>query len=334
MPYSRLVNVASYDALLGEIRNFLNATGDWTLHVDLGTPDEGAASAGRELVASNGDVLVGLRSTTSGAGANRLYLFDGVPPYAGSPSFDQLNDNSGQRYTDAIINSANTPAVRHVQQFAGPFPTCHLFTDDPSTYCHVAIEVTAGKWRHLHFGNITKFTAWTGGGYYSANYWSQAANQINSASSSEHMYPFDNQSIGNTLTEERGWTLHYDTGGGDDWLAPDQTDLTSGTRLQGRATVRNGFGQAWANLPESPYSGLIALAPIVLARVRTSDTPPTIRSLGMIPDLRLVNLRNIAPAQTLPIGSDEWICFPVSVKNGLAGSENSADYGLAYLKRA
>src|SRR5262245_47462990 len=151
--YTQLTNVADFDDLLGEIRNFLNLTGDWTIHQDLLTPDEGASAGGKQLVMSNGDVLVGLRSTTSGPGANRLYLFDGITPYASGPTtLDSLNQNSGIRYDNGVITSSSTPSARHFQTAAGPFPNAHLFTDDPSTYFHLALERSAGVFVHMAFG--------------------------------------------------------------------------------------------------------------------------------------------------------------------------------------
>ena len=36
-------------------------------------------------------------------------------------------------------------------------------------------------------------------------------------------------------------------------------------------------------------------------------------------------------AQILTRGGDNWICFPVIRKNGTGSTQNSAEYGLAYL---
>lgn len=332
MPYELLTNVASYDSLLGSIRDFLNDTGDWTLHVDLGVPDEGSVGAGgRELVVSQGTCLAGLRSTTLGSGANRLYLVDGIPPYAGSPSFDTMNGNSGVRYDNAMLISASEPSARHLQQFTGPYPKCHLFTNDPSTYCHVAIEVTTGKFRHLHFGNLTKFGTWTGGGYYACTYWNSSAFQIDSPNSTSHSVPFDSNV---NVAATRVWTVYYQFGS-DKWIhAGADGAVNSVQRRRGSGTFRGGWGRGIYNLNETPFSGLISLAPVVVGAIRTSDTPDTLRFVGQVPDLAAVNIQNLAPGASIFIGSDEWIVFPWVQKNGGTGNENSGNHGIAYRVRA
>lgn len=335
MPYTNLTNVADYDALLGEIRNFLNATGDWTIHQDLVGPDEGVASGGRQLVMSNGDVLVGLRSTDTGVGADRLYMFDGIPPYASGPTtLDSLNQNSGIRYSDGVINSSSDPGVRNLQTWAGPFPNAHLFTDDPSTYCHVVVERAAGVFVHLGFGHLHKFGTWTGGAYYGSHFWSSGVNIIDSPSNGLHQAFFDQ-----TNTGARSWTVHYE-GSGQKWIAANgggNTDppvLNGVTRKLGISSVRGGFGRMFKNIAESLFSGFIPLGPIVIGAHEATDTPDTVRFVGQLPDVRTINITNLSPGESLFIGADEWLAFPLMAKNGAAGQYNSGVSGLAYLKRS
>lgn len=334
MPYSLLTNVADYDAVLGHIRTFLNATGDWSLHKDLTAAVVGAGAGGRELVASNGDVLFGMRSTTTGAGGNRLYLFDGIPPYAsGSTDVDNLNLNSGIRAPSGVITSAGEPSQRHLQQFAGPFPSLHLFTDDPSTYLHLALEVSAGIWKHLALGNLAHFGTWTGGGYYAAHYWALDNNNIDAPASTFHGVVFDNG--GANISTERAWTVHF--GAGASWLSPLVGPANGVTRVLGRASFRGGWGRMFKNIAESQFSGFIPLAPVVVAHVKTDDTPDTVRWIGQVPDMRMLNVQNIAPGDTLTIGSDEYLCFPLNTKREPDIRDNlynSGYAGIAYRKRA
>lgn len=332
MPYQLLTNVADYDAALDAIRDFLNATGDWTLHQDMVSPDEGVAAGGHQLVASNGDCLIGLRSTDTGDGADRLFVFDGIAPYTGTPDLDSLPDNSGIRYTDAEIENASEPSARHLQQFAGPFPSLHLFSDDPSTYCHAVFEVDAGVYKHLSFGNVRKLGTWDGGGFYCATYWALDANNIDAPYSNQHAPSFENAS---NVVGERAWTLHYE-GGGELWLSPVVGPIDTVTRQQARASLRGGFGRMFKNIAESLFSGFIPLAPILLAHLRTEDTPDTVRWVGQVPDVRMVNMKNIDPGATLTISADQWLCFPLVQKNNpatLDDNYNSGYAGLAYRKR-
>jgi len=330
MSISRLTNVTNFDALLGEIRTFINATGDWTIHENLRSPSTGAAAGGRELIASNGDVLAGLRSTTTGVGADRLYLFDGVPAYASS-DIDEMNGNSGIR-ADADIIAAGDPTARCFNpQFTGPFPTATLFSDDPSTYCHVVVEVVAGRFRHLLFGNLIKFGTWTGGAYYSMMRWNQSAAFVDRPGNNNHTTPFDSSQLGQGGTSVH-WTLHF-VDGAVSWRCPAEATLNSIVRLGCRGSARGGFGHAFTNIAETPYSALIALMPVTVWPVTIADTPPTQRCAGQVPDIATVNMRNLIPGESYFIGADEWVVFPTARKSSPAlqdDTENSGDYGIAY----
>jgi hypothetical protein len=324
--------VADFDDLLGEIRTFLNATGDWTIHRDLDTPDEGSSAGGRILVVSNGDVLAGLRSTTTGPGGGRLYLFDGIPPYTGTPNLDALPNNSGVVMSGSDYTSGTTPPAKaFTTTFAGPFPTAYLLSDDPSTYCHIVIEVTAGKYRHILFGNIHKFGSWTGGGYYASHRWTTGA-IVDAPNGNTHTVPFDGSS--NAATGGQ-WTLHYE-GSGFAWVAPLQTTFNGVSRSLVRGSVRGGFGTLFRSIQESAFSGLVALNPVTVWPVNTTDTPVTTRCAGRVPDVAEINLGNFSPGDSYFIGADEWIVFPVATKglpSARLGVENSGYFGLAYLVR-
>jgi len=335
MPVSALTNVSDWDTLLTEIRNFLNATGDWTIHVDNASPPsgEGTTAGGRELVVSNGVCLAGLRSTTSGPGANRMLLFDGVPPWSVS-HIDAMPNNSGISLVDGDYTNAADPinGRRTNPAFAGPFPTAFLFTDDPSTYLHVVVEVIAGRYRHFHFGNMRKFGTWTGGAYYAMTFWSQIVNvSIDIPSSSFHHTPFDAANAQTGLET----TFYYDDGTGCLWRAVTETTFNGVVRKRGHGTQRgSGMGRMFRSIQETPFSGLIALQPITFWSTTTADTPDTIRCMGQIKDVAAVNMRNLQPGQSYFIGSDEWMTFPLAQKGDPAVGldvENSGYFGMAYL---
>lgn len=335
MAYLKLTGVASFDAVLGEIRDFLNATGDWTILQNLIAPDYDVPdlplpnpqrALGRQLRMSNGDCLVCLRSTTNHNGANRLYMLDGYPPNSGLS--DNMNGNSGMRWDTSIASTGGT-GVRNSGRFDGPFPTVHFFTNDPSTYCYVAIEVTAGVYRHLCFGNLVKYGTWTGGGFYGLTNWESSVTFISNPNYSGHTVPFDNGTSGITHST----TVHYefDTF---KWLTSlGGVNTRSSVTLQPSAMAfRGGFGRAFVNLPESPYSGLIALAPVLVGALRLTDNPDTLRWIGHAPDMAQVNIQNLAPGEEYSIGSDVWLTFPLCAKNGASGQFNSGTYGVAYRK--
>lgn len=336
MAYQLLTNVADMDALLGYIRDFLDDTGDWTIVQDMVTPDEDGPTStpeqianlahGSQLVVSNGDCLAGLRSTTGGLGKDRLYLFDGIAPYS-SGTLDSMNGNSGNRYEGNGITQLNL-FMRGFQAHAGPFPKAHLFTNDPSTYIHIVVEVSAGVFKHMSFGNLIKFGTWTGGGYYCGHWWDTSDTYIDEVSGQHHV-PFDNYSGpgGQSL-----WTVHYENGS-DKWICLQEQDNVNSTgvnRKRGRCTMRGGFGRMFKNIKESSFSGLIPLGPILFQAVRVTDDPDTTRIIAQAPDVRNVNITNLAPGATITIGSDTWMCFPMTAKNGANNQYNSKVAGYAY----
>jgi len=64
--------------------------------------------------------------------------------------------------------------------------------------------------------------------------------------------------------------------------------------------------------------------------VRNSDSPTTLRWIGQIPDVRMINMTNLTDGQVFSIGSDTWQVFSMASKNGSTGQENSAVAGYAY----
>lgn len=332
MPATRLTNVADWDTMLGYIRTALNSAGSWTFNQDLQPPDVAGAANGRILVATNSDCLVGLRSTQSGLGANRLYLFDGIPPY-GTPAFstlDNLPGNSGLRVSAAqYVAAADVGRVIN-PAFAGPFPSAFIFTNNPSTYCHVCVEVSAGRYRHVAFGNLAKSGTWTGGGYYASTFWDQTpgpSHVIDDPGSASHSVLFDSAPV-----TQPGFTLHYENLGFH-WVAPVQTTLNGADRRRCYGSVRGGFGQAFRNVAQTSFSGLTAVVPITLWPYTSTDSPPTTRSCGQVPDLFEINLRNFAPGASYYIGATEYVVFPLSQKGVTTdrlNAENSGNYGLAY----
>lgn len=334
MPVTSLTNVADWDTMLGYIRTALNSAGGWTFDKDLAAPDVAGAAGGRILTAINGDCFAGLRSTQSGSGANRLYLFDGIPPYGSFTTLDALPGNSGQRVLSADYTSATQPPARCINpQFAGPFPTAYIFTNNPSTYCHIVVEVTAGVYRHIAFGNAKKNGTWTGGGYYASQYWSQTGTPqfyISTPGSDQHQVLFDNVAI----FTERGFTLHYENGAYH-WGAPFQATLNGVSRRTCFGSMRGGFGTAFRNIQQSSFSGQTAIVPVTLWPYTSTDSPATTRNAAVIPDMFEINLRNFAPGSLHSIGANDYLVFPMAQKGAPAdrpSTENSGYFGLAYKK--
>lgn len=342
MAYTKVTNVTNFTALLGYLSTFISGLPNWTIDLNLITPTVDAAppneATGVVLAAHNtAGVNFAMRSTDTGPGANALYLFDG---YGTTPATNETNtpNNSGRQittYTTGGIGSTN-PTTRGFQQLVGPYPTLYLFSDAAGSYVHVVLEWQTGKFRHLHLGMLTQYGTWTGGQYYSGMYWNQGGlnnavspNPISYANSPYHYVPWDN----GTTPSVQGWTVHYPSPTGHEWIGGNaQSTYNSVVNDPGYGSVRGGFNRAFRNIGQSSFSGLVPLAPIVIGAVRLTDSPNTIRYIGELPDLRMVNMTNLSDAQEFSIGTDTWKVFSVASKNGAAGQENSGVLGFAYKK--
>lgn len=335
MPFTQLTNVADSDALLGHIRTFLASTlTGWTLHLDLATPTDGPSAGGRDLVASKGSILVGLRSCTSVNSGGRLLLFDGIPAYTGGQIPDNLSGNSGTPLATGAYDSASVPACKHINGAPGPYPNVYLFgANSPQSYVHVVVEISAGVYRQVAFGEMSKHGTWTGGEYYSASFHSLGASAIDEPDDVFHRYLFD----GNSLSQStNGPTVRCVTASSPvaNWLSLSGNGNAVRSSIQTRpglfGAVRGGWGTQMLRVRQSSFSGIVPLVPISVAFLEISSTPDVMHFLGTIPDVRSVNIETLSPGQTLTIGGDTWWIFPCTRKNGAATTQNSGAQGLAF----
>jgi hypothetical protein len=344
MAYSNVTSLSNLDAVLGSIASFIGGLTGWTIHANCtaATVDTAGPSVagGRVLIASNGVALVGLRSTVTGPGGNRLYLFDGQGPYS-SGIEGSLNGESGlgSLYTNASVITTNGIAARGFQPLVGPFPNLYMFSNSSGDYVHIVLEWSTGKFRHMMFGNLIKFGTWPGGGgsYYCGGWWDQSGLGsspgvfISFPGWGGHAIPFDN-TVNQFSANGLAWTVNY-SNGTDSWIA-NANDAMVGSvqRRKAVGSTRGGFGRMFKDIQESLFTGLIPLSPIMVGAVKQSNTPNTVAWIGQAPDVRLVNVQHLTPAQEFSIGSDTWKCFPMASKNGLPGQENSGAAGLAFKK--
>lgn len=340
--YSTATALADMDAVLGAIATFIGGLTGWSIHTNLGTPTIDTAgpnvAGGHVLIASNGTTMVGLRSTSTGPGAHCLYLFSGLGSYS-SGIEGSLNgdDGTGASYTNTSVITSGGTICRGFQQLVGPFPNLYLFSNSAGDYVHVVLEWSTGKFRHMAFGKLTKFGTWPGGNgsYFCGQIWNQGGLGtggvfISFPNYNGHIVPFDNASGPGVPYQ---WTVNY-SNGTDVWIGSGGADTTAGsvTRRAGCASARGGFGRMFKDIQESLFTGLIPLAPVMVGAINVANNPDTVAWIGQAPDIRLVNMTHLTPAQEFAIGSDTWKCFPMTAKNGLTGQENSGPAGFAYKK--
>lgn len=330
-------SVSGPDGALTHIRNFINSTlTGWTLHRDLTSPPAGEDTAGgRELAASKGDVLFGLRSTTSGTSSGNLWLFDGAGSWSAG-NLDEMVGNSGIRVTDAQYDDATPPSgARMWNDVGGTWPNLWIYGQDssPSSFVHCVAEVSADVFHHLWIGELVKFGSWTGGAYYATQYWDKNASRIDQPDSNFHGVPFDGLATSNPYLCT---TVHcvISTSPAGNWISGQNTDTTLNS-VQRKAglfsPLRGQWGiDIWRPDP-SPLSGQAILQQPMAWYRDLSTTPDEFHPLGYVPNVRILNMRNLSPGETITLGSDTWKVFPLSRYLGPDAGNNSGLHGIAYL---
>lgn len=329
-------SIAGPDAFLTNIRNFINSTlTGWTLHADLTAPPTGEdAAGGTELIASKGDILFGMRSTTAGTSNGNLFLFDGNGVYSGVDNIDEMTGNSGIRVTDAQYDDT-APAARLWNEVgAGTWPNIWIFGDDSPSYFHCVAEVETGVYRHMWVGELSpKVGTWTGGAYYASHFWNQSASNIDSPDSNTHDVPFDPVLA---TSPARATTVHCETlTPTSSWVQLSVASNPTLNSVQRAAGVscgpRGNLGvNDWFNTGVSALSGISYFAPVAAFYRDLTDNPDSYHHLGFVPDVKVVNVESIVPATTIVIGADTYRVFPLTAKNGVVDTHSSGVYGLAY----
>lgn len=194
------------------------------------------------------------------------------------------------------------------------------FFGGPNHACMV-IEPTAGQYRHLQTGVLIKAGTYTGGGFL-------ATTEVSTSQSGpSHAWPWDDHSYNNASrtivrATTTGATKYYEA----------SQQLAAADRLL--TSVRNdwhlgGLISRGINL----FAGNTTLNPIRPAA--GAATGGFYMPLGQVPEIRMCNLELASPGETIPIGSDDWMVFPVVVRaQTLSYPENSGMNGIAYRKFA
>lgn len=221
---------------------------------------------------------------------------------------------------------------------AGPFPAYHFFTDD-TTYAHIVLEYTAGLYRHMIFGQIIKEGTWTGGEYCAAHSWAASPNN-DDPTASGHALLFDSR----TAAVADGGTIHIEG-------LPDEPSASTmwGAMFSGTAAgldtagvarevlhggIRDSYlHRAFGHVRADPASGNVSLIPIEVYRRRTAPSPDEMMKLGVLPDIRAINMHFFESGQEFTQGADTWKVFPWTRKRFLQdNAEESWNMGVAYKK--
>jgi len=256
-----------------------------------------------------------------------------------SPTTDPwtATGDSGNGVNSNTLTLINSERCCNV--FAGPHTAFWFFENNANpAYCHVVVEVDAGRFRHFGFGEIDKIGDWSGGEYAYALFWDQNNTRIDAPRSDFHAVGWDaqgfNQAFAGTmrvsgypgepdpLTEWANFAgntgANVDSAGNPRWLG------FGGWRGSREFSAFHGF-------PISLGSAYKPLVPCPIEIVDTTTSPDLVRRVGFQADVRMCNITNIDPGQIINIAGDDWYFFPWIRKQFLINdTEESWNAGVAY----
>ena len=221
---------------------------------------------------------------------------------------------------------------------AGPFISHHFFTNG-LTYLHVVLEYGLGLYRHMIFGEFIKEGTWTGGEYCASHIWVQGINE-DLPTFQGHSLLFDSRQN----LAVNGGTIHIEglpnePNAATKWgVCSSLTSVGLDSAGIAREILHGGMRdsyqhRAFGHFRSNPASGNTFLVPMEIIRRTTPPIPDEIMSLGVLPDIRAVNIHFFNPGQEFTQGGETWKTFPWVRKQFLQNNtEESWNLGIAYKK--
>lgn len=266
--------------------------------------------------------------------------------YSGSGLPGTHTDDSGNGYNAAFGSDVQLESERCVSQMGnGPFVSYHFFENDASpSYVHVVVEVEPEVFRHFGWGEMDKFTDWTGGEYCYGHYQNQ--NTFAQPSDTQTVVSMDAISGNTGSTARRQPTIHAEDlphqAAAEKWLQ----HMGNVTSVSSRANWTDSAGEdkqiSFGGYRGGPIgfqlgpfrsdvsTGHIPLYPLSLF---TRDFVNNfVYYLGSVPDVRGVNIFNFSPGQEVTIGTDVWVLFPSSRRSEDSIANRTFYQGIAYRK--
>lgn len=322
----------SIENLLQQLSTFLQANG-WTEdYAVTGDPGTIAFSKNQSFVSFQYSETADSVGTMACYQARANDTVDTADPWLST-------GDSGAGVANNILSQLDNGLC--VNNFAGPHTAYFFFENNANpSYCHVVVEVDAGRYRHFGFGELDKVGDWTGGEYiYGQTI--LAGSQSDDPASVFNGYGADSsrsqgsfQIVGATMRIEGhvgepdpatvwGFWHNATTHGGDRAGNP-RWNIGGGHRFPPEFAAQHFIRASEANAfkPMSPISNYAE---------NRSGAPDQRYLLGYFADQRLVNIGNLDPGQIITIAGDQWYFFPwVRKRNLQDNTEESRNYGIAY----
>lgn len=314
--------------LLDKLRLFAIANG-WTVNRNV------AAGSGREVCLMKGSSYINLRAYANeniiinGIGAAGKYgiAINGSDGYAGGSTWDR---QPGYPLRTTSSGGDQAHATMELVANTANFPAYHFFADANCIY--LELEVTTGQFQRLGFGKLDTFGAPSGDGRFF--YATSSEHPVVGAGSSAWLNnDMDQANYANECVPFRAasWTTISKKGAS--FLRAAFDSFNNWTHSGYQASVTE-TGQAcissrsisfpiedWA---PAPLNGVGIIVPQTIGVLR-GDT--LINPVGVLPNIRFMDMTNYQPGAEFAFGGDTWKVFPWYQKGGVGGQR-----GIAYKK--
>jgi len=320
----------SIQNLLQTLSTFLVANGWTESYANTGDPGTIAFTKNSVFVAFQ-------YSETADGGAGTMAMYQSTAHDTADNTMPWLSTGDSNNGAASVVID-NLDTERCVNIFAGPHVAYWFFENDASpAYCHVTVEVDAGRFRHFGFGEIDKIGDWVGGEYVYGHFWGQANNQIDIPFSTGHAIGFDSQGI----APGRGATMRVEGHVEEPEAATVWANWIAGAALTDTAgNLRWNGGSGWRGSREfalfqnfriSEATGFKPMTPVPIELANIAPVPDSLWRVGYQADVRMCNIGNLVDGQIINIAGDNWYFFPIVRRQFLSNNtEESRNAGVAY----
>jgi len=320
----------------GNLLAYVGTLSGWTVDETITTVD-----SGRQCAVSKGNLYVQWRWDVSSPNTVAMYQSTG---FASSTRAGTQAGDSGNGYNSNNDTDENDlKSDRCIDEMGNAaYPSYYFYTDSSATYVHVAVEITAGDFRHFGFGNLEKFGDWdtgSGGEYVyghvgttSTDATADGISFLLDGSLQDPAQAGDGATMRLSGLPDQGTEVYGCVWGDKDQDTSDGTDTAGNDRLKVIGGARGGplaYGFGWA--PPESSTGLSLFQPIACFYKNDVPAVPRVYLLGFQPDTRMVHLKYLAAKDTVTLGAQTWRVFPMVRRvDGLAAGDTGF-IGVAYL---
>lgn len=317
--------------LLDKLRVFLLANG-WTIEA---WRFRVAQATARWLAVSKSGVFLNFAETNTIPGAVTHMLTTAHLNCRWSTSYAAGSDFQAQPG-----GAGNGPGTSDtcVGDLPGPFASYHFFDGVGASgpYVYVAVEVSAGEFRHFGGGILEKVGTYTGGEFTFGHYWSAVLGTLNDPTNGINGVPFDssNGSSQNAQVAMASVRCVESVGGGEILAYANSTNR--GMRCGGwvRANTQPSAGDAAGSPLLAIYQAgpipEIGLAPLIRVPCYAERPSGFFSLIGEPPAFRHIRVDFLNPGDEITLGTEVWKTFPVVRKGTAPGNRGSGNFGIAY----